>query len=107
MKACIIRRAPYLLRGTSRIVWAIILCETEGLALLWVQSPDNVMPSILAVATEHVTDKVFVDVNVNTFAFPKELLMEVGGKMKALGQMFIEADFKDFFRPDSLWPDDD
>ncbi|HOX55614.1 MAG TPA: hypothetical protein P5205_05565 [Candidatus Paceibacterota bacterium] len=107
MKPYIIRRVPYLLRGTSRIVWGIVLCETEGLALLWVQTPDNVIPSIVVIATESVTDKVFVDVNVNTFAFPKELLMDVGGKMKALGQMFVEEDFKDFFKPDTLWPDDD
>lgn len=107
MKPCIIRRVPYLLRGTSRILWAIVLCETEGLALLWVQTPDNVIPSTLVIATEHVAEKVFVDVNVNTFAFPKELLADVGGKMKALGQMFIEQNFKNFFRPEPLWPDGD
>ena len=34
MKYCIIRRGAYKLPGTPRIVWASVLCEREGLALV-------------------------------------------------------------------------
>jgi hypothetical protein len=61
----------------------------------------------VAITTEHEADKIYVDVNVNSFVVEKQDLTDVGGKMKALGQMFVEEDFKDFFRPDTLWPDDD
>lgn len=107
MKACIIRKVPYRLRGTTRIVWGIVLCEREGLSLLWVQSPDNIRPHLVVIATEHEADKIFVDVNVNNFPLEKADLRSMGSKMKALHQMLAEEDFKDFFRPDSLWPNDD
>lgn len=107
MKACIIRKVPYRLRGTTRIVWGIVLCEREGLSLLWVQSPDNINPHLIVIATEQEADKTFVDVNVNNFPLEKADLQSVGSKMNALHQMFVEEDFKDFFRPDSLRPDDD
>ncbi len=107
MKAYLIRRVPYLLRGTTRIVWGIVLCEREGLSLLWVQSPDNNMPHLIVIATEHVESKLFVDVNVNNFPLEKADLRSIGSKMKALHRMFVEEDFKDFFRPEPLWPDDD
>lgn len=101
MKACIIRKVPYRLRGTTRIVWGIVLCEREGLVLLWVQSPDAERSHTLAIATEHVQDKVFVDANANTFPLEKEDLLDIGKKMHALGEDFIEQEFSDFFRPDN------
>jgi hypothetical protein len=97
MKACIIRKVPYLLRGTSRIVWGIVLCEREGLSLLFVQSPDNIRPNVIVIATEHEADKIFVDVNVNNFPLEKDDVLDIGNKMRALGKSFIKADFRRLF----------
>ncbi len=98
---------PYRWPHSTRLLWGYVLCEREGLSLLFVQSPDNVRSSVIAITTEHVEDMVYVDVNVNNFPLEKADLRSIGSKMKALHQMFVEDDFKDFFRPDTLWPDDD
>lgn len=104
MKCCIIRKVPYRLRGTSRILWAIVLCEREGLSLLFVQSPDaNSGANVLAIATEHVEDKVFVDVNVNNFPLEKEDLLDIGNKMQALGEKFVQDDFRKLFESEDDW----
>ena len=102
MKCCIVRKVPYRLRGTSRIVWGIVLCEREGLSLLYVQSPDANRSSVIAIATEHVVDKIFLDVNVNTFPLEEQDLLDIGNKLNALGEGLIQDEIEKFFKAEGL-----
>lgn len=76
MKVFLLRKMFYRSAADKRPRWGIVLCEWEGLSLLRVQSPDNVMPSVLAIATEQFFTCLFFvrwDINplcdlVNSFA---------------------------------------
>ena len=56
----------YRIPGTSCLVWAVILCEREGLSLLFVQRPDHNQSHSLIIATENVEHRFFEPANAPT-----------------------------------------
>ena len=86
MEICILRKVPYRLPGTSRLVWAVVLCEHEGQSLLFVQRPDSKRSNALVIATENVAERIFETVNTSSFYFSHQDIADVGNKLRALGE---------------------
>lgn len=103
MEICILRKVPFRLPGTKRLVWAVVLAEREGLSLLFVQKPDDQRSYTLAIATENVTERVFEEVNASRFTLEHDDLAEIGRKLQALGEGLSENDYFRFFKPEDLW----
>lgn len=102
MKCCILRKVPYRLPGTDRLVWAVILVEREGLSLLFVRKLDKQRSHMLAIATENVRERVFETVNASTFQLEDNDLGKVGIKLQALGEGMSEDELMKFFGPENL-----
>lgn len=103
MKYCIIRRVPFKWPGNkSRIVWANIICEHAGLALVLVPQIDTSRPHSLFIAQEHVTERVFEAVTPHCFSLESEDLTEAGNKLRMLGKSFEHADFLRHFSSDEF-----
>ena len=93
MKYCIIRRVPFRRPGKkSRVVWAHILAESEGLALVLVPKPEIARPHSILIAEENTVDHVFQPVGPNRFDLETEDLNEAGDKLRILGKSFSNAE---------------
>ena len=103
MDICILRKVPYRLPGTKRLVWAVVLAEHEGLSLLFVQKPDDKRSHVLTIATENVAERLFEEANANRFSLDHSAMAEIGKILQALGEGLSESEFHRFFR----WEDDD
>ena len=102
MTCCVIRKVPYRLPGTTRLVWGLILAEREGLSLLFVQTPDDKRSHSIVIATENVAERVFESVNVSSFPLEQEDLVGIGCKLNALGERLVEDKLEEFFRSEGL-----
>jgi|SRR5208283_5663513 len=105
MECCIIRKVPYRLSGTNRLVWAVILAEREGLSLLFVQKPDDQRAHEIVIGIENVPERVFEVANACRFQVSHEDMAEIGGKFRALAEGLSEDEFRKFFRRDDSWND--
>ena len=103
MKPCIMRKVPYRLPGTTRLVWAIILAEREGLSLLFIKSPDEQRSHEIAIGTENVTERVFESVPVSSFPVEHGDLEGIGVKLNTLGGGLTADEIEDFFKSEGLW----
>src|SRR5947207_855724 len=101
MKPLIMRKVPYRIPGTTRLVWAIILAEREGLSLLFVKSPDESSSHQLTVGTE-TAERLFESVSVSSFPVEYEDLAGIGVKLNTLGGSLTENEFTDFFKSEGL-----
>ena len=97
------RKVAYRLPGTTRLVWAIVLAQREGLSLLFVQKPDSERSHCLAIAAEDVEQRLFHDVPASRFSMEEEDLVGIGMKLEALGERFAEAEVQRFFRREDSW----
>ena len=103
MKYCIIRRVPFKLPGNKpRIVWANIICENEGLALVLVPQIDTSRPHSIFIAQENVTERVFESVCSHRFDLETPDVMEAGDRLRMLGKSFFDAEFMRHFRPEDI-----
>lgn len=102
MKSCIIvRKVPFRLsRSKNRVVWAMVLSEREGLALLYVPTPDDQRSHMLVIATENVQERIFEDVGANHFEIDCHDLAGVGMRILTLAESLSEAELKRFFERD-------
>jgi hypothetical protein len=103
MSYVILERVQYRLPETSRLIWAIVLAQREGLTLLFVQKPDDQRSHTLVFATESTPQRVFHDVPASRFPLEREDLVAVGAKLTAIGEQFEEAEVKRFFRSENPW----
>ena len=103
MDICILRKVPFRLPGTSRLVWSVILCEREGLSLLFVQRPDDKRSHTLTIATENVTERCFEEVNASGFQLEHADLAGIGKKLHAIGEGLSADEFLKFFKPNDEW----
>ena len=102
MKACIIRKVVYRNSAHKRPAWGFILAEREGLALLFVPSPDDKRSHSIVIATENVADRVFEDVCLSRFPLEDEDLSSVGAKLNALGDDLSEDEVDQFLKSEGL-----
>lgn len=99
MKSVILRKVPYRMGGKSRLLWAFVLAQAQGLTLLFVQKPDDNYPHALTIACEDSAG-VFEDVKGNRFPVETEDLDEIGGRLEALGDGLTKVDFRKLFSMD-------
>jgi hypothetical protein len=102
MKPCIMRKVPYRLPGTARLVWAIVLAEREGLSLLFIKRPDEKWNHEITIGTE-TAERVFESVPVSRFPIEHEDLEGIGVKLQTLGGGLTEDEIDQFLRNEGLW----
>jgi hypothetical protein len=103
VKYCIIRKVPFKTPGMKpRIVWANVLCEREGLALVLVPQMDISQSHSIFIASENVAERYFESVTPHYFSLESEDLTEAGNKLRILGKTFESGDFFRHFRPDDF-----
>ena len=102
MAICILRKVAYRLPGKDRIVWAVVLCEREGLSLLFVEKPDDQRSHTLTIATENVRERVFEEVNASRFHIEHSDLAQIGTRLQALGEGLCDVDFRRYFNFEDL-----
>lgn len=100
MKSVVLRKVAYRLPGKSRPVWAFVLAQAQGLALLFVQKPDDNYSHALTIASENPGAGVFEDVGANRFPVETQDLDEIGGRLEALGDGLTKVDFRKLFKVD-------
>lgn len=94
-----LRQVPYRPWGTTRLFWAFVILQREGLTLLWVRSPNLKLSSSLVIASENVAGGFFEDApNVSRFPTEEEDLASVGEKCQALGESLSMEAFRRLFR---------
>jgi hypothetical protein len=104
MRYVALRKVPYRLPGTKRLVWAVILAESEGLTLLFVRKPDENHSHTLAIGMENMPERVFETVNASQFHVQHEDMAEIGSKLQALAERLSSEEFtRRFFRADDSW----
>jgi hypothetical protein len=96
------RKVPYRMAGTTRLVWAIILAQREGLSLLFVQKPDENRSHTMVIAMENPTERIFEDVSTSRFPLTHEDLAEIGSKCAALDDGLSKQEFKRMFDSDDF-----
>jgi hypothetical protein len=97
------RKVPFRLSGTTRLVWAIILAEREGLSLVFIKTTDDNRSHQIAIATENVPERVFESVNVSSFPVEQGDLESIGVKLAALGDNLTTDEIEEFFKSEGLW----
>ena len=104
MKYCIIRRVPFKTPGKkSRIVWAHVLAEYEGLALVLVPKPENNRPHSIFIATENIAERVFEPISPHRFDLETIHLKQAGDALRMLGESFSRDEwFKSLFGSDDF-----
>lgn len=103
MKPVIMRKVPFRLSGTTRLVWGIVLAEREGLSLLFIKSPDDSRSHQLAICMENVPERVFESVNVSSFPVEQGDLESIGVRLGALGDNLTTDEIEEFFKSEGLW----
>jgi hypothetical protein len=103
MKPCIMRKVAYRLPGTTRLAWAIVLAEREGLSLLFAKRPDEKWNHEIAIATENPAERVFEGVNTSRFPVEHEDLEGIGVKLNTLGGGLTEDEIDEFLKSEGFW----
>jgi hydroxylamine reductase (hybrid-cluster protein) len=99
MKYCFIRKVPFKTPGKkSRILWANIVAESQGLVLVIVPKPDTNQSHSLFIATENIEDHVFEAVTEHQFNLESSDVESAGDKLRLLGKQFVDDDMLNHFR---------
>jgi hypothetical protein len=109
LKYCIIRRVAYRLPKTTRIVWANVLCERQGLALLHVPKPDHQWSHCIVLASEIVSERGVYEDGGGPIRFEVEAddMIEVGNKLRILGKSFSNSELRRLFGREDRFGEDD
>jgi hypothetical protein len=100
----VLRKVPYKLPGTKRIVWGVIVGESRSLSLLFVRKPDQEHEHSLAITTENVEERVFENVNTSQFFVGHEELARIGTNLQAVAEGLSSEEFvRRFFGTDDEW----
>jgi len=103
MKYAIIRKVPFKTPDRkARIVWAHVLAENEGLALLLVPKPEHSQPHSIYIATEDITERVFESVTPYRIDLETSHLKDAGNRLRLLAESFEDTDFWRLFRHDEF-----
>jgi hypothetical protein len=97
---CVIRKVPYRIPGTDRIVWANVLSESNGLALLLVPRSQTDGAHSLVFAEENAIERVFESSKSPTFDVGSAAVKEIGVILKVLGSKFIRDEMVRAFEKD-------
>ena len=106
MRFVVLRKVPYKLPGTKRIVWGVIVGESRSLSLLFVRKPDQEHEHSLAITMENVPEQVFENVEASQFFVEPQELARIGTNLLAVAEGLSSEEFvRRFFGPDdaSWW----
>ena len=93
-RAAIIRRVPFKTPGKkSRIAWANVLAESQGLALVIVPKMGTDQPHSMFFASENFAERVFEPVSDLRFDLETMDVMEAANRLKVLGNNFFHEDY--------------
>ena len=99
MKYTIIRKVPFKTPGKkSRLLWANVIAESQGLVLVIVPKPDTNQSHSLFIATENIEAHVFEPVTEHQFNLESADVESAGDKLRMLGKQFIDDDMMNHFR---------
>lgn len=96
MRTCIIQKVLYQPGGSSRLVFAMVLAQREGLSLLLVPAPDGKQGHRLVIASEDPARRLFHDVQTSCFPLEGDDCAEVGSKLQALAGEISRDQFDKF-----------
>lgn len=99
MKPCIVRRVAYRLPGTPKVIWANVLCEREGLALLMVPRPDARQLHFIVIGQQN-TERIYEHVPSIGFEFESEDMMHIANKLKMLAKEYCRKEWESLFEPE-------
>lgn len=102
MKPLIIRKAPYRLPGTTRLVWAAVISESQGLALLFVRKPDQKWDHEIVLATENIKERCFEVANTSRFPVEPGDLHDIAQGLAAFAEGTADDEMEQFFRSEGL-----
>jgi hypothetical protein len=89
-------------RKKSRIVWAHVLAESEGLALVLVPKSVADGSHSIFIAQEDITERIFEPISAYRFDLETQDVKEAGERLRMLGKSFSDAEFLRLFRPDEF-----
>jgi|GEM_PF-840213 len=102
----VLRKVPYRLPGTKRIVWAVIVGESRSFSLLFVRKPGQDHEHSLAITMENVPERVFESVEAGQFFVEPDELEKIGMNLQAIADGLASEEFdRKFFRGDEWWKD--
>jgi hypothetical protein len=89
IKYCVIRKVPYRVPATNRIVWANVLSESYGLALILVPKSHTEGAHSIVVAQENLSERIFEAVGSSSFEIGSMEVKTVGDTLRILGWNFL------------------
>ncbi len=103
MKCCLVRKVPVKVPGTkNRLIFALVLAEGEGLALLFTKKLSQDGAHSLIVATEG-KDRIFQAVDRPQFPLENtEDLSELGWKLHAIAEALSKEETDSLLRSEDL-----
>ena len=93
LKYCVIRKVPYRIPGTKRVVWANVVSEGNGLALLLVPKFHADGAHSIVMAEENLTDRIFEPVGFSTFDIGSLEVTTIGETLRILGVKLLNEEF--------------
>ena len=104
MRCVVLRKVPYRLPVTKRIIWGVIVGESRSLSLLFVRKPDEKHEHMLAITMENVPERVFENVDASQFFVGHEELAKIGTNLQAVAEGLSSEEFvRRFFGTDDEW----
>lgn len=90
-KFCVVRRVPFRMAQTDRVVWANVIAENvNGLTLLLVPSLQTEDSHSIVFAEENVSERLFQVSHCSALDVGSGKLVEIGRILKFLGSKLIE-----------------
>lgn len=102
MNCCILRKVAFREPEKDRLVWAIVLAERQGLALLYIPQPNGSPNNRLAFCAENVPARTYELVNCCQFPLEANDLQKIGRKLQFLSEGLAAMEIKDLICPDDL-----
>ena len=88
-KYCVIRKVPYRIPGTDRIVWANVLSQNNGVALLLIPKSQTDEAHLIVFAEENAMERVFESCGSSMLELGSTEIKSVGESLKALGSKLL------------------
>jgi len=101
MKMCLVRKVPFR-RGRNRLVYALVLKETQGLALLFCRAMTEDEPNTLEIAAENVEQRVFEAANTCQFPVEDTDLIPISNVFCAVAESIGDARLRDLFSSEDI-----
>jgi hypothetical protein len=99
MKFCFIKRVPFKTpEPKCRIVWANVIAENQGLALVLVPKANRDGTHTVYFAEENLDERIYQAVTPYCMELENEAVEGAGQKLRILGKSFSATDFRVRFR---------